>query len=98
MPSGAQQSDDERLVCGTSGCEESADFWQYTPTDDQWGPYCSRHLIHLHPSIELKAWLESGYARPAERGKPNSPPPSPQGGRVTAFRNLIETTVDWTDL
>lgn len=98
MPSRTDSPANSQPACASTDCAESAEFWLFYPPNNQWRPYCGRHLIHLHPSIELKAWLHSGYARPIERGKPESPPASPESGRVAAFRDLIQETVDWATL
>lgn len=73
-------------------CEAAADFWLYRSGD--WQPRCERHVVHAHPSIELRAWLESGYAKPVERGRPEGPPADPAHGRAAAFRELVEGILD----
>ncbi len=75
-------------------CERPADFWLYHPDDDAWQGICERDLVHLHPSIELHAWLESGYATPTAVARPTGPPSPPQYGRAAAFRELVDDALD----
>lgn len=81
--------------CARADCRRDADFWVYHPGDDRWRPRCENHTIQLHPSLEVHAWLESGYARPVELGRPDEPPASPPEGRHTAFRDLVDRAMDW---
>lgn len=71
-------------------CDASAEFWLYRPDDPGWRPLCKRHVVHLHPSIELRAWLASGYAKPTELGRPRGPPTEPVDGRGAALREVID--------
>jgi hypothetical protein len=88
-------TDDARPPCGREGCDAAASFWLYRPEGDRWWPICERHLLTRHPSIEVDAWLESGYARPIELGEPRCPPAVPSGGRGAAFRELVADAMGW---
>lgn len=75
-------------------CGDPAAFWLSRPDEPAWRALCERHVVHAHPSIELRAWLESGYARPIEVGRPAGPPDEPRHGRAAAFRELVEEVLD----
>lgn len=93
-----QSSDDQNTippVCHVSGCANESDFWVYQPEQAQWESVCRRHLIELHPSLEVKAWLESNFAKPIELDRPSSPPDAPKTARATAFREIVETAMEW---
>lgn len=81
--------------CGSPGCGSGADFYRYEPETGDWKPVCDRHARELHPSLEVHAWLESGYLRPVERGRPPGPPDDPPGDRAAAFRDLVEDAMGW---
>lgn len=80
--------------CLKAGCDREPAFWWYDRGDDRWRPVCEPHARHLHPSIELHAWLEGGYMKPVELGKPASPPPPPANERGAAFRDEIDRTLE----
>lgn len=80
-------------ACRESDCESAADFWLYRP-ERGWRPRCERHVVQLHPSLELHAWLAAGYARPVERGRPTEPPSAPRTGREAAFREAVDEALD----
>lgn len=84
-------------ACSRRDCDAAADFWLYRPGGDRWRPLCERHVVHLHPSIEVNAWLESCYAKPIELDRPEGPPGVPPGGRGAAFRELVDETMGWTE-
>lgn len=91
-------TDDQAPVshgCVTDGCRRVAEFWVYHRGVDRWRPRCEHHTVQLHPSLEVSAWLESGYARPAELGRPDAPPPSPPEGRPAAFRTIVDRAMGW---
>lgn len=74
-------------------CDATAEFWLYRPDEPAWRPLCERHVVGLHPSLELHAWLASGYAKPAELGRPRGTPAEPESGRGAAFREIIDETL-----
>lgn len=78
-------------------CEATAAFVVYEPVNDVWRALCEQHTRTLHPSLEVKAWLESRYAKPIEFGHPETPPDEPVGGRASAFRELVDSTMNWDD-
>lgn len=82
--------------CVKASCPRSGAFWLYDGEADYWSPVCEIHAEHAHPSIELHAWLESGYMKPIELGRPEDPPDEPTDRRARLFRDEIETVVDWT--
>lgn len=84
----------EAPPCTGSGCDSDADFWVYDSDEDGWQPVCSQHTVQLHPSLEVRAWLESGYASPIELGRPDGPS-QPPAGRPTAFREMVERAMGW---
>lgn len=90
-------ADEMQPPCSQQDCLAAADFWLYHPENDRWRPICERHAVHLHPSIEVTAWLESGYAKPIELDRPEGPPATPRDGRSAAFRELVDETMDWTE-
>ncbi len=75
-------------------CDRPGDFWGYDRPADRWEPYCERHLRTRHPSLEISAWLESGYARPIEIDP--TPPDDPDLPRTDHFREMVEEAMDWT--
>lgn len=83
--------------CEKSSCDRDAAFWLYDGTGAYWSPVCAVHAEHAHPSIEVHAWLESGYMKPIELGQPDSPPPAPGDRRGRFFREEIQETLGWTD-
>lgn len=83
--------------CTAADCGTDATFVVYDPATREWYPCCDRHARHLHPSLELHAWLESGYMKPIEVDTPDGPPADPRGGRALAFKTEIETLMEWTD-
>lgn len=85
--------DDATPYCQGPECGRPADFWLFLPGDG-WQSRCKRHVVHLHPSLELHAWLAAGFARPVERGRPTDPPDGPRGGRAAAFRSAIEDALE----
>lgn len=82
-------------MCTREDCDHDADFWLYHPGDDRWRQLCDRHTLQLHPSIEVNAWLESGYAKPVELGRPEGQPASPRDGRPAEFREIVDRAMDW---
>lgn len=82
-------------ACTEEGCDADPDFWLYHPEEGRWRRLCDRHLLEVHPSIEVDAWLESGYVRPFELGEPDGPPGSPPDGRPAAFREVVDRAMDW---
>lgn len=90
-------ADETKPPCSQQGCDEAAGFWLYYREGDRWRPLCERHAVHRHPSIEVKAWLESGYARPVELECPEGPPTAPPTGRGVAFRELVEDAMGWSE-
>lgn len=86
--------DSERHRCAEPGCRSDASFWLYGPDVDRWRPICDRHARHVHPSLEVQAWLESGYMSPVELGRPDGPPGQPEHRRAAAFRAAIEDVLD----
>lgn len=92
MPAGPRDADGDAVECRQ--CEAAAEFWLYDRTDGAWRPLCERHVVRRHPSIELHAWLESGYAKPIELDRPAGPPSPPRHGRGVAFRALVEDVLE----
>lgn len=88
--------DAARPECSQADCPEAADFWRYEAPTGSWRPVCTRHARHAHPSLELGAWLESGYATPVEVGRPAGPPAEPSTGRAAAFRDLVAAAMGWS--
>lgn len=80
--------------CGVADCRRSASFWIYEPDAGEWSPVCQPHAEQRHPSLEIHAWLESGYMKPIELGEPTAPPQAPRG-RSAAFRELVEEAMGW---
>ncbi len=76
-------------------CETPGDFWSYDASTAQWEPYCERHLRTRHPSLEIAAWLESGYARPIELDR--APPGEPGLPRTVHFREMVEAAMGWEE-
>jgi hypothetical protein len=95
MPRESDSTPNDAPTCRRHDCDTSADFWLYHP--DGWRPLCERHTLDLHPSIEVNAWLESGYARPAELDRPEGPPPAPPTARGRAFREIVEEAMGWSE-
>lgn len=91
----ASQTDAPRPPCSRRDCDTAADFRLYHP-EDGWRPICERHAVSLHPSLEVHAWLESGYLRPIELAVPEGPPAEPADERTAAFRELVEEAIGWT--
>lgn len=81
--------------CGTAECPRRASFYRFDREGGDWHPVCERHARTLHPSLEVHAWLESGYLRPVERGEPAGPPGPPAGERGAAFRDMVEEAMGW---
>lgn len=86
---------DAAAECHASDCESAADFFRYDPAAGHWNPVCERHAREAHPSLEVHAWLESGYLRPVERGRPAGRPADPPGERGAAFRDLVDDAMGW---
>lgn len=86
--------DDGRPNCAGEDCGLEAAFWWYDGAG-LWWPVCDRHAQHLHPSLEVHAWLESGYMRPVERGQPAGEPAEPSVSRGRAFRDAIDELLGW---
>lgn len=87
---------DELPPCAEADCGRDASFWRYDRDDDRWHPVCAHHAEHLHPSLEVHAWLVSGYMRPIERGRPEGPPPEPAVERGRAFREEVDALMGWS--
>lgn len=83
--------------CSESGCASEADFYVFSADSAEWFAICSSHATHLHPSLEVHAWLESGYMKPVELGKPDRAPSEPRGGRANAFRTEVEEMMGWSE-
>lgn len=88
---------DAASTCSGADCDLVPDFWVYHPEHDRWRPLCERHTLDLHPSIEIKVWLESGYARPAELGPPTEPPARAGDDRTAAFRDIVDRAMGWSE-
>lgn len=80
--------------CARRSCAREADLWVYHPIEGRWRSLCERHVLELHPSLEVNAWLESGYARPAELGPPDGVPSPPDDERTAAFRELVDEALE----
>lgn len=89
--------DGQRPPCSTADCEVPAAFWAYEPEPGRWRPICERHARRRHPSLEVGAWLESGYMTPVELGRPDGPPGEPRGARAAAFRAAVDEAMGWAD-
>lgn len=88
---------DGRPDCSAGECAGAASFYVYTPDADGWEPVCTVHARQYHPSLEVHAWLESGYMKPAELGPPEGAPSRPPSDRGVAFRRTVEETMGWTE-
>ena len=80
--------------CAHHSCAREADLWMYHPVEERCRSLCERHVLELHPSLEVNAWLESGYARPAELGPPDGVPSPPDDERTAAFRKLVDEALE----
>ena len=85
-----------REPCSRSDCPRAGDLWVYDASESRWRPLCEPHTRRLHPSLELDAWLESGYAKPVELGRPTGRPADPPAGRPAAFRAIVDRAMGWT--
>lgn len=83
------------VPCTRTDCDRDATLWVYHPGDEDWRGLCERHVRGLHPSLEVAAWLESGYARPVELDCPVGPPGVPTDGRPVAFRDIVDRAMGW---
>lgn len=97
----ADQRDDVGIgpsTCDRAGCDRRPVFWAYDGDGDRWHPLCDRHLLQRHPSLERRVWLESGYAKPIERGRPDGPPSATTvHARAEAFRTIVAETMGWSE-
>lgn len=82
--------------CSARDCSREAVFFVFDADAGDWSPICRPHAQRRHPSLEVHAWLEAGYLRPAELGKPAGPPGEPQTARSAEFRREIRDTMDWS--
>lgn len=89
--------DDQPPACAEQGCETRAVFWMCDGESGGWRPVCERHARHAHPSLELRAWFESGYLKPVELGRPDAPPADPRDARTAAFREEVDELMGWSD-
>ena len=85
----------DREPCTRPDCPRAGDLWVYHASENRWHPLCERHTRRLHPSLEITAWLESGYARPVELGRPADTPPTPPSDRAAAFREIVDHAMGW---
>lgn len=83
-------------VCAASECSREAAFFVFAADAVEWAPICQSHAERQHPSLEVHAWLEAGFLRPAELGKPNGPPGDPRTTRSAEFRREIRDTMGWS--
>lgn len=83
--------------CSKSGCGGDATFFVYDAESREWRAICPPHARQFHPSLEVHAWLESGYMKPVESGNPEGPPPEPRSEREEAFRAVVEETMGWSE-
>lgn len=81
--------------CAVEGCDRDASYYRYTPKENGWLPVCTVDARTCHPSLEIHAWLESGYLKPAELGRPCGPPDIPTAGRSIAFQRIVEEAMGW---
>ena len=89
------RGDEDPPACAEPACERDGSFWWYDKAGDGWQPLCDVHARHRHPSIEVAAWLASGYMRPIERGRPDGPPPEPVVERGRIFREEVDQLLGW---
>lgn len=82
-------------VCNEPGCAGDAAYWLYSVPRATWLPICQKHAELLHPSLEIHAWLTSGYLKPIELPKPTAPPVAPDEERAKDFRALVTDTMNW---
>lgn len=87
---------DDAPACGEPGCEADAAFFGYDAEDGEWRPICAPHARHRHASLELHAWLESGYLKPVELGEPDGEPAEPRTERASEFRVAVEDAMGWS--
>lgn len=90
-----EPSGDARPECSGAGCADAADFRLYDADEGAWRPVCERHARTAHPSLEVRAWLESGYGKPVAVGRPTGPPADPPTPRAAAFRELVAEAMGW---
>jgi hypothetical protein len=91
-----QGANDDAGPCTRPDCTRDGELWVYHAGDDGWRRLCEYHTRRLHPSLEVDAWLESGYARPVELGRPVDAPETPPAGRPAAFRAVVDRAMGWT--
>lgn len=82
-------------ACSATDCDGTASFYRYAPEPGEWQPVCAVDARTAHPSLEVHAWLESGYLRPVELGEPAGRPDDPPAGRGMAFRQIVERAMGW---
>ncbi len=81
--------------CSESGCARDADFFVYDGDREAWQAICKPHARRLHASIELHAWLDCGYLKPAQLGRPDEPPTVPPHRRADEFQEEIRRLMGW---
>lgn len=81
--------------CTEPGCTGSADYWLFSVPADRWRPICDTHAELLHPSLEIHAWLTSGYLKPIELPEPIGHPAEPAEDRAKEFRAIVTDTMNW---
>lgn len=89
--------DASAIGCDEARCERAADFRLFDPAGSEWSAVCERHALEVHPSLEIRALLESGYLKPVEVDPPVGPPGEPATARAAAFRQEVETLLGWND-
>lgn len=98
MTGTADRPDEEAPpACAEPGCGRDGSFWWYDSDGGAWRPVCGIHARHRHPSLEVHAWLESGYMRPIELERPDGPPPEPEVERGRVFREEVDALLDRSD-
>lgn len=81
--------------CTEPGCAADAAYWLYSVPRATWHPICRKHAELLHPSLEIHAWLTSGYLKPIELPEPTGYPEEPAEDRAKEFRAIVTDTMHW---
>lgn len=90
-----KQSANDQPSCAETDCDRDSSFWAYDAETQGWEPTCRYHAQDRHPSLEIGAWLESGYLKPIELGEPSGPPEQPASQRAVRFRAEIKQLMEW---
>lgn len=85
-------------TCHVDGCERDGELVVKLPDMDEAQVVCRRYLRRIHPEVDAKTWLETGYAAWRISGAEDVPTPIEElrtGDRIRK-REILDESFGWS--